>query len=671
MYKLKKIFVIFSILGFIFALAPLVQAQYEGENGKSYTEDNFKSDQTQITVTSNDGYATFCWEKPNTYFEGYAVYADEGKLDNLENYKPEYQGRDTNCYTYPKQFNYDARVSIHVYAYIALKSGARKFIQPGYETSQTVLAEGEKRFFSPIQIIASSENNMIKLDWDPLPGLGTDFDKYNIMFKKGSYPNLTGDYAKSYVDWDYYNLAGLTAGEEWTFQVVPVKKMKDGKYKVVGERSAVVTVKVKGKTDSVNETLGPVILTGEGVEGGVEMKWNELDGMGTKFDRYGLIWQEGYVDSLSGSVARGAVLQNYYNLYGLKNDTYYTFQVVPVKVIDGRFIEVGHRSKVVQVKTLGDSSSVVGPAVPEITQPEQNAILTNYPRYAFLVWTPIASVDSYEIELACDVCVSSSTKWLKPATYKSKYNRFTTSALAGDNEFRFRVKAVDTSGKVSEWSDYRYFSYKTTSDIQNTVSETDSISLSIKGWKDGLPTITWTEYKEQAFDGYAIFVRKGTWNKDQVTWADPFYLSKDVTSYQLVKMLPNTDYTVRIVAYAQTVTGKQMLYPASNVLLFQTKQESTTTETTMSCGNSAGDDGLYSACKGDSIDHDLSGLTITVLKYNSRYVKLALDSADKKVIVVRMGKTKTVFTDTEMRVTFKYTQMSAQFGAFIQITSVE
>ena len=600
---------------------------------------------------------------------------------------------------------------------------------------------------------------------------------------------MTADYAKSYVDWDYYNFAGLTTGEEWTFQVVPVKKMKDNQYKTVGERSAALTVAVKGKTGSVDEALGPVTLTGQGVAGGVEMKWNELPGMGTKFDRYGLIWQEGFAESLSGSVARGAVLQNYYNLTGLKNDTYYTFQVVPVKVANGNFTEVGHRSKVVQVKTLGATASV---AIPTITQPEQNSVLTNFPRYAFLVWTPVASVDRYEIELACDVCVSTSEKWLKPTIYKSRFDRFTTPALAGDNEFRFRVKAFDMSGKSGEWSDYRYFSYKTKSEpkvesesiqtvsldyrylgkkgsfvlkvnspnfkgigynfhedkyaslgdgafyvsssegtvkfwannigqgglirmgnvdidsvqaptdksqyyrfgvvvdlnqtyavydekhntfalmrvtgvssgIATPVQETDSISLAITGWTNGLPAIKWTEYKGQPFDGYAVFVRKGTWDKDQVTWADPFYFSKDVTSYQLVKMLPNTDYTVRIVAYAQTVTGKQMLYPASNVLSFKTQVENTTVavDKSVSCGNSAGDDGLYSACKGDSIDHDLSGLTATVLKYNSRYVKLALDSADKKVIVVRMGKTKTVLADTDMRVTFKYTEMSGNLA---------
>ena len=93
MYKPKRILAGFTIFLFIFALAPIVQAQYEGENGKSYTEDDFKSNQTQITVTSNDGYATFCWEKPSTYFEGYAVYAKEGKLEDLANYTPEYKGR--------------------------------------------------------------------------------------------------------------------------------------------------------------------------------------------------------------------------------------------------------------------------------------------------------------------------------------------------------------------------------------------------------------------------------------------------------------------------------------------------------------------------------------------------------------------------------------------------
>ena len=81
---------------------------------------------------------------------------------------------------------------------------------------------------------ATSINNTAVLEWDSLSGLGDTFDKYNILFKKGYYNELTGDVAKAYVDWNYYYLTGLTPGDWWTFQVVPVEFV-NGKYIEVGE----------------------------------------------------------------------------------------------------------------------------------------------------------------------------------------------------------------------------------------------------------------------------------------------------------------------------------------------------------------------------------------------------------------------------------------------------
>ena len=65
------------------------------------------------------------------------------------------------------------------------------------------------------------------LDWEDLPQLGTDFDKYNIKFKKGYYSDFTNEVtANSYVSFgSYYNLVGIDPGYIWTFQVVPVKKI--------------------------------------------------------------------------------------------------------------------------------------------------------------------------------------------------------------------------------------------------------------------------------------------------------------------------------------------------------------------------------------------------------------------------------------------------------------
>ncbi len=99
--------------------------------------------------------------------------------------------------------------------------------------------------------------------------------------------------------------------------------------------------------------------------------------------------------------------------------------------------------------------------VPTLLLPRDEQVLTNYPRKATLSWTGVSNADKYEIELACDVCTSSETKWLRPSTYYSTKTTYTTSPLAGDNEFRFRVRAILDNGEVGEWSRYHYFKYNT------------------------------------------------------------------------------------------------------------------------------------------------------------------------------------------------------------------
>lgn len=130
---------------------------------------------------------------------------------------------------------------------------------------------------------------------------------------------------------------------------------------------------------------------------------------------------------------------------------------------------------------------VTGPnlsLVPSFVSPTAGQILTNFPRTAELSFTRLSNAHSYDVEIYCDYCGSS--KW-SSGPYKfstmqpsSGYAKVTTYALAGDNEFRARVRAVYVDTVTGEyvygtWSDYRYFSFKTAPAV--TVTETKTVTL--------------------------------------------------------------------------------------------------------------------------------------------------------------------------------------------------
>jgi len=107
-----------------------------------------------------------------------------------------------------------------------------------------------------------------------------------------------------------------------------------------------------------------------------------------------------------------------------------------------------------------------------------------------------------------------------------------------------------------------------------------AIDLSISTWSGGLPKLSWTNYAsshiyDSSFDGYALFLRKGIWDKSKVTWEDPQYLSKNTLSYQLENLSSYTDYTVRVVPYKDKSYSKEFLYPGSDVITFKTSGLST------------------------------------------------------------------------------------------------
>ncbi len=95
-----------------------------------------------------------------------------------------------------------------------------------------------------------------------------------------------------------------------------------------------------------------------------------------------------------------------------------------------------------------------------ITNPTNKTVLTNYPRVADLAWYKIDNANQYQVEVACDTC--GHTPWSSIAKWKTYANNFQTPALWGDNEFRARILPVFPNGLTGQWSDYSYFSFKTT-----------------------------------------------------------------------------------------------------------------------------------------------------------------------------------------------------------------
>lgn len=314
--------------------------------------------------------------------------------------------------------------------------------------------------------------------------------------------------------------------------------------------------------------LDAVSISAKSENGEINLDWSPLAGVGYKFDKYNVLFKKGYYKELSADSAKSYVSFDYYNLTGLNPGDWWTFQVVPVKNANGVYTEVGAKSNVLQVQV----KSAVNTAdldTPYMILPYANQVLTNYPREALLKWKTVENATKYEIEVACDVCVSTETKWLQPTKYTSLTNSFKTPPLAGDNEFRVRVKAIDDKNyKSSNWSPYVYFRYDTSG--YTTPVAAYAMNLAITTWdENGLPRVEWSAFDGE-FDGYAMFVREGVWNEHEVTWEDQTYFNSNQTAHQMVKMKEYTNYTVRILPYIQREFSREFVYPGSNTLVFTT-----------------------------------------------------------------------------------------------------
>ena len=244
--------------------------------------------------------------------------------------------------------------------------------------------------------------------------------------------------------------------------------------------------------------------------------------------------------------------------------------------------------------------------------PADGAVLTNYPRTAELQWTPITSASKYEIGLyvVCDGCVS---PWVNVDNLTSDNVYVVTSVLAAD-KFRAKVRAVYPDNTYSQWSDYVHFSYKTASTL-TTPPTADTVVIQPVATE---PTTETAVQPTQQTSGEAI---------TEPEEAQPAVESKPTVAPKV----------------AEKKVGR------------------------MFCGNSAGEDGLYSACVKDTIKLD-NKINITVRTYNSRYVWLAVKNGKKAYYRVPFdGSVEIISKNGKSKIDVTYVKKSPKFGVFLQI----
>ena len=89
----------------------------------------------------------------------------------------------------------------------------------------------------------------------------------------------------------------------------------------------------------------------------------------------------------------------------------------------------------------------------------------------------------------------------------------------------------------------------------------------------------------------------------------------------------------------------------------------------MSCGSSSGADGLYSACAGDTITHNTSGVKVTVGAYTDRFVRFKISGADISYLYLRKNSSRKMTAKNGTEIKLTYTKYSSTYGAFVQIAT--
>ncbi len=210
----------------------------------------------------------------------------------------------------------------------------------------------------------------------------------------------------------------------------------------------------------------------------IALKWKALDKKKLDFDGYTILYKKGVHEKLEGAAVNNAyVALNSFNINLLTVGDWWSFQVVPVKLIDNEYVEVAVRSAVVQIQVKDKKDKpkeyeyvVISEDLlkPNITTPAKNKVLTQFPRTAYLAWDKVSGAKKYEIQFSCSGCDGApagaetrAEKWGKAVKYSTKQNHYLTPDLGADNYYRFRVRAVVRTGVEGEWSDYSYFRFDT------------------------------------------------------------------------------------------------------------------------------------------------------------------------------------------------------------------
>jgi len=100
---------------------------------------------------------------------------------------------------------------------------------------------------------------------------------------------------------------------------------------------------------------------------------------------------------------------------------------------------------------------------PTITSPTVDQVFTNVPRTMTVVWANDNKPKHY-VEVTCDYCGTTQQWGTAPTMYTSVNSAmsYAVPAIASDDQLRVRVQAVDANGINGVWSDYVYFSFRTT-----------------------------------------------------------------------------------------------------------------------------------------------------------------------------------------------------------------
>jgi hypothetical protein len=98
--------------------------------------------------------------------------------------------------------------------------------------------------------------------------------------------------------------------------------------------------------------------------------------------------------------------------------------------------------------------------VPVQLRPGNGSFLGNFPRVATLGWRAVSGAANYRVEVECLHCAVTG-QWNNVVDSTVGGTTLTTPGLPGDNQFRWRVRAIRSNGQTGSPSGWWTFTYET------------------------------------------------------------------------------------------------------------------------------------------------------------------------------------------------------------------